>query len=241
MEHKQIFLSDWHRLLLGGTPWTFLIEVLARAGFTYLLLMFAMRLLGRRVAGQYSLFELSVVITVAGTVGVPLQSPERGMLPPLIILGMLILMQRALAFFANKSRYVEGFTSGDVSLVVSDGCLRLEQLRHAVMSRERLFGLLRQRGIQHLGQIGRLYIEPSGGLSLIAASRPRPGLSILPAIDQELREEPQVKDHFSCASCGTTEPTPTKPAGQCRCCGSNRWEPAVTELDETPGSDRHAA
>ena len=47
---KPIQLTDWHRILAGGTPWEFLLEVVLRAAFTYLLLMVAMRLPGKRVA-----------------------------------------------------------------------------------------------------------------------------------------------------------------------------------------------
>jgi hypothetical protein len=62
---KPIQLTDWHRILAGGTPWEFLLEVVLRAAFTYLLLLVAMRLLGKRVAAQLTLFELSMVVTMA--------------------------------------------------------------------------------------------------------------------------------------------------------------------------------
>jgi hypothetical protein len=54
MQPKPTQLTDWHRILAGGTPWTFLLEVVLRAAFTYLLLLLAMRLLGKRVAAHAS-------------------------------------------------------------------------------------------------------------------------------------------------------------------------------------------
>jgi uncharacterized membrane protein YcaP (DUF421 family) len=44
-----------------------------------------MRLLGRWVAAQYTLFEISIVVTLAAAIGVPLQASNRGMLPPFVI------------------------------------------------------------------------------------------------------------------------------------------------------------
>jgi uncharacterized membrane protein YcaP (DUF421 family) len=85
MQQKPIQLTDWHRILAGSTLWPFLIEVLICAGFTYLLLMVAMRLLGKRVAAQLTLFELSMVVTMAAAIGIPLQVPDRGLLPPIIV------------------------------------------------------------------------------------------------------------------------------------------------------------
>ncbi len=46
---------DWKRVLIGETPWWFMLEVVFRAGVSYLLLMTMIRLMGKRVAGQMSL------------------------------------------------------------------------------------------------------------------------------------------------------------------------------------------
>jgi uncharacterized membrane protein YcaP (DUF421 family) len=65
--------------------------------------MSSMRLLGRRVASQYTLFELSMVVTLAGAVGVPLQATDRGLLPPLLIMAVVIGLQRCISFASLKS------------------------------------------------------------------------------------------------------------------------------------------
>ncbi|MFK4135713.1 hypothetical protein ACI2KR_26035 [Pseudomonas luteola] len=118
---KEYSLADWHHILLGQTPWTFLLEVMLRAGFTYLLIMLAMRLVGRRVASQYTLFELSVVVTMAGAIGVPLQAQERGMLPPLLIMAGVIIFQRTVARLNMRHFKIEIAVSGRVLSVLNDG------------------------------------------------------------------------------------------------------------------------
>jgi hypothetical protein len=59
MKDRPFGLIDWHRFLFGNASQPFLLEVLLRTSVTYVLLIVAMRLLGRRVAGQYTLFEIS--------------------------------------------------------------------------------------------------------------------------------------------------------------------------------------
>src|SRR5215210_4335030 len=100
MQPKPIQLTDWHRILAGGTPWTFLLEVMLRAAFTYLLLLVAMRLLGKRVAAQLTLFELSMVVTMAAVIGIPLQVPDRGLLPALAVLLVAVAFQRGLSLWS---------------------------------------------------------------------------------------------------------------------------------------------
>jgi len=69
-----------------------------RAAFTCLLLLAVMRLLGKRMAAQLRLFEPSMVVTVAAVIGIPLQVSGRGLPPPVVLLAVLILLQRALAY-----------------------------------------------------------------------------------------------------------------------------------------------
>jgi uncharacterized membrane protein YcaP (DUF421 family) len=228
------FLSadDLHRVLLGkGTLWL-LLEVFARSAFLFLLIMSSMRLLGRRVASQYTLFELSVVVTLAGAVGVPLQATDRGLLPPLIIMAVVIGLQRAIALFSMRYGRVDRMVSGTVSIVVRDGELRLDELRKAVLSRERFFALLRSRGVQHLGQLGRVYLEPSGNISLVWADTPRHGLSIIPEIDERLRRSMQVTDSYCCASCGYAQPPSSNDQSECPQCHVNLWVLAAQEQGE---------
>ncbi|TWI50931.1 uncharacterized protein DUF421 [Pseudomonas duriflava] len=229
---KDYSLADWHRILIGETPWTFLIEVVIRAGLTYVLIMLAMRLLGRRVASQYTLFELSVVVTLAGAIGVPLQAQERGMLPPLIIMAAVIIFQRVAARLSMKHSKVDGIVSGKVMTALDNGRLHLDVLRQTVLSREKIFSLLRMRNVQHLGQLSRVYIEPSGSLSVVWTDQPCPGLPIIPETDQELREAAASNDHYACSSCGHTVKAKEKPDSPCDFCQSTLWIRAAVELED---------
>jgi uncharacterized membrane protein YcaP (DUF421 family) len=163
MEPKPIHLTDWHRILAGSTPWPFLVEVLIRAGFPYLLLMLAMRLLGKRVAGQMSISELAIILTLGAAIGLPIQVPDKGLLPAVVVLGVALSFQRGLSFWAFKSRKVEVISQGDVSTLLKDGRLLPDGLRAALLSPEKIFASLRTQGVEHLGQVRRVYLEPTGG------------------------------------------------------------------------------
>lgn len=221
---------EWHRFLLGeASPWM-LAEICGRAAVLYWMLMYGMRLLGRRVFSQYTLFELSIVVTLAGAVGIPLQAQERGLLPPLIILLVLISIQRLVVSVSSRHPRVAVAVVGAPELVVNEGTLELAALKHAGLSREKLYGLLRGMRIQHLGQVGRAWLEPSGQLTLVRAEASRPGLCILPEIDEELRHAARIEGTCCCASCGHGEPKATTKS--CPVCGAHCWQPAARELEE---------
>lgn len=107
MKQDEIVLSDIARLVFGQNPPTFLLEVIVRAVICFVLIIIALRLLGRRVASQYTLFELSAVVTLAGTMGVPLLDDKRGLLPPLVIDGRLALEHLHHAEFSRDRAFSE--------------------------------------------------------------------------------------------------------------------------------------
>jgi uncharacterized membrane protein YcaP (DUF421 family) len=225
-------LDDWHRFLFGNASWPFLLEVLLRTGLTYCLLIVAMRLLGRRVAAQYTLFEISVVVTLAAAIGVPLQAANRGMLPPVVIALVAIVLQRLLARAGTADRRVETLIATDVTLLVREGRLQPDELARTAMPREKIFEGMRLAGWQHLGQISRLYMEPSGAFSFIPMRPSKPGLSVLPAIDEALRSEGRVEKCFACICCGNTEEVENAGGLKCATCGARQWMYAVTEVEQ---------
>jgi uncharacterized membrane protein YcaP (DUF421 family) len=74
MKKDEIHVFDLLRMLVGENPVAFLGEIALRAIVTYLLLLLAMRLLGKRVAGQMSALKLTIVVTLGAAIGVPLQA-----------------------------------------------------------------------------------------------------------------------------------------------------------------------
>lgn len=231
MQQHPFRLDDWHRFLFGNASWPFLFEVLLRTSVTYILIVVAMRLLGRRVAAQYTLFEISVVVTLAAAIGVPLQAANRGMLPPFIIALVAVVLQRLLARVGAAHRRIETFISTDVSLLVRDGRFELNELVRAAMPREKFYEAMRLRGLQHLGQISRLYMEPSGAFSVVLADPVAPGLSVLPEFDDELRRESQAPGWSACLNCGHTVKTGNQEAEACSECSASIWVNAARELE----------
>jgi Protein of unknown function (DUF421) len=178
-----------------------------------------------------SVSELGVIVTLGAAVGVPMQVPDRGMLPAILILIVAIFFQRGLSLWGFRNRKVEMIAQGDVSVLVQDGRIFLDAMRSAVFSRERLFSLLRARSIEHLGQVRRVYLETSGDVSVYQLAKPKPGLSIIPLFDADLRKDCKtVPGIFACYSCGNMRDAQVKPTKECEFCGSTEWTPAVKRV-----------
>jgi len=229
MKKEEIHLDDWQRILLGNAPLEFLLEAALRTLVIYLVLLATMRLLGKRMNGQLSVAELSVMIMLGGIVSVPMQIPERGILQGALVLACILGLFRFINWLAFKYQTVERLTRGDLRIVVTDGMLDLAAIADTKLSREQLFANLRAANIQHLGELKRVYLESNGEFSIYPQTPPRPGLSILPDKDEAIHHaEPTEPGQQACQRCGYT--APAGPPSQCPRCGHQQWAPTVNKL-----------
>jgi uncharacterized membrane protein YcaP (DUF421 family) len=232
MKKEEIYLGDWQRILLGNAPLEFMLEVVLRTLLIYLVLLVAMRLLGKRMNAQLTVTELAVMIMLGAIVAVAMQVPERGLLHSTFTLACMLFLNRGINWLAFRYRRVEYITQGDVAIVMRDGVLDLEAMATANLSREQLFSKLRSDSIRQLGQVKRVYIEANGEFSIYEQKPPRPGLSVLPDADARLHDaEPAAHNLSACRRCGHPEPANRQPSA-CPRCGNDDWAPAVHESEE---------
>ncbi|MGI4728120.1 MAG: DUF421 domain-containing protein [Janthinobacterium lividum] len=228
MKPNEIKLTDWLRILVGEVPASFYIELFIRASLIYLLLLIAIRFMGKRMSGQVSRNDLAAMVTLAGAIGVPLQSPDRGLLPALIIAIIVVFIARWIANKSFKDQKFEKFSQGNISMLVKDAVMDLEVMRKARMPRERLVAQLRSESIKQLGSVKRFYMEASGSFTLIEEEKPQPGLSILPRWDKDFNA--RFKKHSEikvCQTCGFTQKEPFDNKSKCPHCGDSAWTEAV--------------
>jgi uncharacterized membrane protein YcaP (DUF421 family) len=221
-------ITDYLRILMGDVPWSFLLECALRLVAMYLLLLTGLRLMGKRQAGQISRTELAGLVSIAVSIGIPLLSPDRGLLAPVAIVGVVVVLHRFVTRWAARRPTAEELLQGTVTTVVVDGVLQLPVMERVVLSRERLFAQLRGDSLEHLGQVRRLYMEANGTFSLVEEDQPKPGLSIIPGWDEDFRKcQPVAPETFACRNCGQIEQATQTPTTPCPHCQAQLWDTAV--------------
>ncbi len=229
MKPEEIYLSDLYRIFIGQVPESFYLELIFRSAFIYLLLMISMRLMGKRMSSQISRNEMAAVASLAAAVGIPLMNPDRGLLPGLIIAGVIVMFQVAISKRSAKDQNFEAITQDSLQTLVANGVMDLEEMKRTRITRERLFAQLRTFQNTNLGAVKRLYLEANGLFSLIPERDPQPGLSLLPEDDKEF-EEKMNKETGKCVcyNCGFLESQTIKNTRTlCNNCGDLKWVDAV--------------
>jgi len=240
---QTIQVLDLKRMFIGDLPWTFTLEVAVRTLFMYLFALILIRLLGKRGMGQLSPFEFVIIIALGSAVGDPMFYPEVPLLHGMVVLSVVVLMERSLVFFVHRSETVESFIEGAPRGLVIDGRLDLEGMQIESISREEMFAVLREAGVEQLGEVKRAYLEQSGKIStfLFPPKERRPGLPLVPPWDIQKPDTliagtatPHAGYH-ACANCGApiylgAGATLTA----CVYCQASEWIP----VSDTPALDK---
>ena len=227
MEASDIKLSDWQRILFGNISPLFLAEVFLRTTLVYLALLVMVRLLGKRMSGQLTLMEMSVMLTLGAIVSVPMQSADRGILQGLLILLVVLLLYRGLNYLGFYHPGIEKKLQGKPTVLVRNGILQLKDMEEVNISKQQLFSELRSKNIFQLGGIRRVYLEPAGSFSILMHKNVAEGLPIYPPADQAILKTitRSAAGTLVCMNCGKSYLSTYR--GQCNFCRQEQFTAAV--------------
>jgi uncharacterized membrane protein YcaP (DUF421 family) len=224
MVPKDIKLTDIQRILFGEAPPVFMLEVLIRTIITYIALLLALKLLGKRMTGQLSVTEMAVMITLGAIVSVPMQIPERGIIQGFLILLLAVGFQRGLNYLSLKNRKIENVMQGTTHVLIEDGIVKLDTLESCKITRQQLFSVLRNKEIFNLGKVRRVYLEACGLFSIYEYTNDRPGLPLYPQQEAKAIPTNERKDLFVCINCGALAKTDEN---GCSHCNNNTFIKAI--------------
>src|SRR4051794_27920372 len=103
MKKEEIHLWDIKRILFGQAPPEFLLEVLLRTLIIYISVIVIMRLLGKRMNGQLTILEMSIMVMMGAILSVPMQIPDRGILQGIVLLISVLALLRGVNLIAFKN------------------------------------------------------------------------------------------------------------------------------------------
>src|SRR5687768_14561722 len=173
---------DWKVLLLGEEKWSFLVETAFRSLIMFLVILFSLRLLGKRGVKQLSVFELGVIIGLGSAAGDPMFYKDVGLLPGLVVFTIVLSLYRFVTWLIDKNSRFEQFVEGKPTIIIEDGLFLVQNFKQETIAHDEFFAGLRLNSISHLGQIKLAIIETNGEISIFFQpdDEVKWGLPILP-------------------------------------------------------------
>ena len=154
----------WHDMFV---PTYSLLEIVLRGSLIYLALFFLLRVARSRHAGQMGLADILVIVLIADAVSNGMASEYRSVPEGLVLAGTIFFWSFALDWLAYHVPWLRPVIESGPRCLIRNGQVQRDALRHELLSRDNLAGMLRERGVEDAAEVKRAYIEGDGTLSLI--------------------------------------------------------------------------
>ncbi|HLE76635.1 MAG TPA: YetF domain-containing protein [Candidatus Babeliales bacterium] len=163
-----VVLEVLHRLFLGPDfTYLALFEIIFRTGFMYMYTILNVRMMDKRSMGMLNPFEIIIIIAFGSAVGDPMFYKSVPLLPAMITISTIVFIERVISSISVKSSFFERFLNGIPVLIIRDGELLHDAMRYQNITQDEIYSILRMRGVLHLSDVERAYLEPSGSISII--------------------------------------------------------------------------
>lgn len=151
-----------------------MLTLFLRAIILYLVMVVAMRAMGRRQLGQFQPYEFALTIILADLISSPMESVSTPLMQGLLPVAALFVTHCALTLISVKSDRARAVISGKPVVVVSDGEIRQEELKKLCMGLSDLMEGLRCAGILDPAETGTAVVESNGKITAFPRSTSRP-------------------------------------------------------------------
>lgn len=152
-----MFFDDWHGILR--------VLVVGLAAYAALIVM--LRVSGKRTLSKMNAFDLIVTVALGSTLATVLLTADVPLAEGVVALALLVGLQFAITWASVRSPWFRGVIKAEPTLLVRDGSLLPDAMRHQRVTAEEIDAALRQSGRQGLEGVHAVILETDGTLSVI--------------------------------------------------------------------------
>ncbi len=181
---------------------------LLRTIILYIIVIFAIKLMGKRQISDLQTSELVITILISNIAAIPMQNTEQPLLTGVVPIGVLICCEIFISFLMLKSLSIRKLICGKPVVVIDEGKVQQDALKYLRLSAEDLFEQLRQLDVFSLDDVWFAIMETNGQLSVLKKSEKQPpdsstlGLTVPKAkVDTVVVSDGNISD-FSLSICG---------------------------------------
>lgn len=152
-------------LLQLSAPWW---QFVLRAIVIYVMVMVLVRVSGKRAVGQFTPFDLVLLILIGNAVQNGLNGGDNSIAGAFILAATLIALNYGVAFATSRWPRAEHFVEGVPRVLARDGVLFKEVLREELVSEADFLESLRMNNIGELKDVALALLETNGSISVIS-------------------------------------------------------------------------
>ena len=143
---------------------------LLRTLILYIVIMFAMRIMGKRQVGDMQPSDLVVSLLISEIAAMPIDNIDRPIVNGIIAVFLLVFLETALACISLKSGKLRRVVNGAPVIIINRGKVNRASLKRLRITTDELLETLRSQGFFDISTVQYAIIEPNGQLSVLEKS-----------------------------------------------------------------------
>lgn len=140
---------------------------LIRTILLYVLIIFAIKAMGKRQISELQTSELVITLLVSNIAAIPMQNPGQPLASGVIPIIVLITFEIIISILMLKSSKFRKLICGSPVIVIENGKIQQNALKMLRMSIEDLFEELRQLDVFSIDDVSYAIVETNGKLSVL--------------------------------------------------------------------------
>lgn len=150
-----------------------MLVILIRTFLLYLLVVIAMRMMGKRQVGELQPSELVIAIMISDVASIPMQNTGVPLLSGVVPILTLLIAELMVSFISLKNRKIRRLLSGKPSLLIYKGKINEREMARQRFNLEDLLEELRISNYADVSQIDYAILETNGQISVIPKTEAR--------------------------------------------------------------------
>lgn len=152
-----------------AVPWW---ELVIRAAIIYVALLAMLRLFGKREVGQFTLFDLVLILLVANAVQPAMTGQDTSVWGGLIIIVTLILLDRVIAVARGRIPRLNRLLESSPTVIARDGKWLTDAMEREDITVEDAEMALREHGVAGVSEVQIAVLEADGSISVVPVGGP---------------------------------------------------------------------
>lgn len=145
-------------------PWW---ELVLRGFAVYVVVLVLVRISGKRTVGQFTPFDLIVVVLLGESVGHSMIGEDHSLLGGLMVAATLLGLNWLMGFLSARSPKFDRVAEGRPVLLARDGEVFTDVLRRHSLSEKEFDMAMRDHGVVDHGHVALAMLETSGVITIV--------------------------------------------------------------------------
>lgn len=148
--------------------------VAIRTFVLYIIVLIAVRIMGKSELSKMSPFQLVIVFMIAELAAMPIDDPTTSLINGVMAIFTLMLLQVLISFLSIKSEKFKNLVSGKPSILIEKGKLNIKELSKLRITSTDLLEQLRLENCPSLSNVEYAIMESNGQLTVIPKAEKKP-------------------------------------------------------------------